>query len=101
VFGEATDASTLAAAGDVLTLRLLPTARQQFGREALAAWLNFAHGAFGLNDAVDTDCNLVADGTFITVMRNAEAVRLNPASTDSAIRAQAALLGRLNTCNPL
>ncbi|WP_162907711.1 S8 family peptidase [Allorhizocola rhizosphaerae] len=101
VFGEATDASTIAAARDVVAPRLLPTARQQFDREALTAWLNFAHGAFGLNDGVDTDCNLSADDTFINVMRNAEAVRLDPAASDSAIRAHAALLGRLNLCNPL
>jgi hypothetical protein len=71
VFGEATDAST------------------------------FAHGPFGLNDQVDTNCDLHADSTFSNVVRQAEAVRLNPAATDRDIRAQAAILARLNLCNPL
>lgn len=101
VFGEATDASTITKARDVLALRLFPTARLQFDRQLLAAWLNFAHGPFGLNDQVDTNCDLHADSTFSNVVRQAEAVRLNPAATDRDIRAQAAILARLNLCNPL
>ncbi|MEV0806310.1 S8 family serine peptidase [Micromonospora sp. NPDC050200] len=101
VFGEAQDASTIAKARDVLTLRLLPTARQQFDRELLTAWLNFAHGPFGVTDGVDTNCDLHADSTFLEVVRHAEAVRLDPAATNSEVRGQAAILERLNLCNPL
>jgi hypothetical protein len=101
VFGEAQDASTIAKARDVLAPRLLPTARQQFDRELLAAWLNFAHGAFGLTDRVDTNCDLHADNTLLEVVRHAEAVRLDPTATNNQIRAQAAILERLNLCNPL
>lgn len=102
VFGEVTDASTVDRARNVLALRLLPSAQQRFDRELLTVWLNFAHGPFDLDDPVDTDCDLHADdGTFAEVVRAAEAVRVNPASSAAAIRAQAGVLERVTLCNPL
>ena len=72
------------------------TAIQQLDRELLAAWLNFANGAFDLNELVDTDGNGTDDTRSATVMANAEAVRLNPASTEAQMHAQRNILQRIN-----
>ena len=45
---------------------------------------------------MDTNGDGTADTPFLTMMANAEAVRLAPASTRAAILAQAAMLDRFN-----
>jgi subtilisin family serine protease len=97
VFNEARDASTVAKAFDILFVGTnLGTPSQQLDRQLLAAWLNFANGAFQYGGLVDTNGDGVADTPFSTVMTNAEAVRLNPASTPAQLLAQKDLLERIN-----
>lgn len=59
-----------------------------FDRQLLAAWLNFANGAYDLDTLVDTDGDGVPDTSFQAAVSAAEAVRLNPASTREAVLAQ-------------
>jgi subtilisin family serine protease len=97
VFDEVRDASTVPHAFDVLAVNAnAGIAAQQLDRQLLAAWLNFANGAFDLNELVDTDGVGGADTMFGTVMANAEAVRLNPASTEAQLYAQRNILERIN-----
>lgn len=95
VFSETTDVSTMAKAHNVLNIQLL-NPKREFDRQALAAWLNFADGSFDLGSRVDTNLDLRPDSTFGQVMAQAEAVRLNPASTSAQIRKQTLLLEKLN-----
>jgi hypothetical protein len=94
VFNEVTDASTFEAADQVLSRTA--TAKERFDRQLLAAWLNFANGARDYDEMVDTDGNGQADTAFSAVVAAAEAVRLNPLSTEAQINAQTAILGRIN-----
>jgi hypothetical protein len=97
VFNEKTDASTVAKAFDVLFVGGNGgSATQTLERQIMTAWMNFANGAFTLTTLVDTDGIGGPDTAFGTVIANAEAVRLNPSSTDAALRAQKALLERIN-----
>jgi len=97
VFDEVRDASTVAKAFDVLFVNQNSgSAIEQLDRQILAAWLNFANGAFDYTELVDTDGNGVADTQFATVMATAEAVRLNPASTEAQLHAQRDILERIN-----
>ncbi len=97
VFDEFRDASTVAAAFDVLFMKQNGgSAIEQLDRQILTAWLNFANGAFDYTELVDTDGNGVADTQFAAVMATAEAVRLNPASTEAELRAQRDILERIN-----
>lgn len=65
-------------------------------RQLLTAWLNFANGATGLAELVDTNGDGTADTAFLSVLVNAEAVRTNPASTRAALLAQYQILERIN-----
>ncbi|MFC9692906.1 S8 family serine peptidase [Kribbella sp. NPDC056951] len=96
VFSEARDVSTMAKAHSVLNIQLL-NPKAEFDRQALTAWLNFADGSFDLGTQVDTNLDLQLDSTFGAVMAQAEAIRLNPASTSNQIRQQTLLLEKLNT----
>ncbi|MFB6722400.1 S8 family serine peptidase [Kribbella sp. NPDC056345] len=96
VFSEARDVSTMAKAHAVLNIQLL-NPKAEFDRQALTAWLNFADGSFDLGSGVDTNLDLQPDSTFGAVMAQAEAIRLNPASTNHQIRQQILLLEKLNT----
>ena len=53
---------------------------------------DFADGRVALTDLVDTNRDGVPDTVFSTLMAEAEAVRLNPASTLAEILAQATRL---------
>lgn len=98
VFNERRDASTIPKAYDVLTLGLfeLFNVRSQFDQQMLAAWLNFASGRVALTDMVDTNFNHSPDTPFSTLVAQAEAVRLNPASTNAQIAAQKRRLESFN-----
>ena len=71
------------------------SATQKLDRELLAAWLNFANGAFDLTELVDTDGNGTADTAFSAVMATAESVRIGP-STNAQMLAQRDILQRIN-----
>ncbi len=96
-FNEVTDASTVAKALDVLFVGgNNGSAKQTLDRQILTAWMNFANGAFTLTSLVDTDGVGGPDTAFGAVIANAEAVRVNASSTDVALRAQKAILERIN-----
>jgi hypothetical protein len=98
VFNEVRDASTRAAALDVLFVNLHGgSAIEQFDRQLLAAWLNFANGAVGYDELVDSDGDGHVDTPFSAVMAAAESVRLDPHATRAEIEAQKDILERLNT----
>ena len=97
VFSEARPLNTVADAFDVMRIDGNGgDAQQKLDRELVAAWLNFANGAFDLTELVDTDGNGTADTPFATVLANAEAVRLNPAATAAQRLAQRDILERIN-----
>lgn len=101
VFGETTPAGTIGEARDVLWLRLFADPETKLDRQLLAGWLNFAHGAFQIDDDVDSHCDLHTDATFEQALRDAETVRLDPGSTRAELREQAHRMKALNLCNPL
>ena len=97
VFNEARDASTLAKAYDVIFLGGNGgDERQKLDRQLLVNWLNFANGGIEWGEMIDTDNNGSLDTAFADVMANAEAVRLNPASTEAQLRAQRQLLQKIH-----
>lgn len=75
----------------------LGTPEELFDQQLLAAWLNFADGAIGLGDPVDTDGDKVNDSTFGDALLAAENVRNNPASTREELLEQKDVLERINT----
>ncbi len=88
VFDEERDASTVAAALDVIDVAgNQGTEREKLDRELLAAWMNFANGAFDLEELVDTDFDGVPDTAFGVALADAEAVRLDPLATDEDLNA--------------
>jgi hypothetical protein len=98
VFHEEVDASTIGAARAVL----FPGGSKgdpsvQLDRQLLAAWLNFANGAIGLDTLVDTDGDGVADTTFGTVVAAAEETRLDPGASTTQLVATKDALERINT----
>ncbi|MFF3843197.1 M36 family metallopeptidase [Streptomyces sp. NPDC001930] len=96
VFSEKVDVSTQDKAADVLFLNLLLDPKRSLDRQLLAAWLNFANGAFEANELVDTDGDLKADTPFLQAVQNAERVRLDPQATKQRLSAQAAILTCIN-----
>jgi PKD domain-containing protein len=95
VFSERRAAGTIDQAEEVLKASAKGAA-DALDRQLLTAWLNFANGATGLADLVDTNGDGTADTAFLTVLVNAEAVRTNPASTRAALLAQYQILERIN-----
>jgi hypothetical protein len=96
VFDERRDASTAAKALQVLTTASTSAAGDAFDTQLLAAWLNFADGRVALTDLVDTNFDGTPDTLFSTLMAQAEAVRLNPASTREQILEQKTRLDSFN-----
>ena len=96
VFSEERLLNTSAQAFDVMTLAGNGGSElEKLDRALLTAWLNFANGAFGYDELVDTGGG--GPGTaFSAVMAAAEAVRVNPASTEAELRAQRQVLQRIN-----
>jgi PKD domain len=93
VFQEVRDASTVALAFDVLFQKQNGgSAVEHLDRQLLTAWLNFANGAMALTQLVDTNGNGVPDTPFVTVMSNAETVRLNPSATKGQLENQKDIL---------
>jgi subtilisin family serine protease len=96
VFNEVVDASTQAKAAQVLHPRGQNSMLDLLDAQLLAAWLNFANGAFGWDELVDTTGDKVPDTAFSTAVLAAEAVRLNPASTRAQLEMQKNILERIN-----
>jgi subtilisin family serine protease len=95
VFSEVRSLNTVAQAYDVMALGGVSGEAEKLDRQLLAAWLNFANGAFGYDELVDTDGG-AADTAFNVVMAAAEAVRTNPASTEAQLRDQRQILEHVN-----
>jgi hypothetical protein len=82
VFDEQRNASTIAAAFDVLTVNNGSPQLKQLDQQLLAALLNFANGGLSVVD--------------LTAIAAAEAVRLDPASTPGQLQAARKALQKLN-----
>ena len=96
IFDEVTPLSTVAQAFNALKIdNNGGSETQKLDRELLAAWLNFANGAFDLSELVDTDGDRTVDTAFATMMANAEAVRTGPSTSAEKI-AQRDILQRVN-----
>jgi hypothetical protein len=66
-----------------------PDMRPKAQAQLLSAWLNFASGAVGWDELVDTDRDGAPDMSFHAVMEQAEAILLNPdASHEELVRAK-------------
>jgi hypothetical protein len=97
VFHEVRDVSTFPKARSLLfTQNNSVSKRDQLDRDILTAWLNFANGAVGWDELVDTDGNGVGDTAFSEAIYTAEQVRLNPASTGANFDAQRRIIQRIN-----
>ena len=95
VFDERRAAGTFAQAAGVLQGGGSDMARI-LEQQLLAAWINFADGAWTWGQLVDTTGDGVPDVTFGAAILAAEAVRLDPAATRAALEAQKNVLERLN-----
>jgi hypothetical protein len=97
VFHEVRDASTPALARGVLNAAQTGgSGTRILDRQLLAAWSNFANGAVGWTEMVDITGDGIVDTTFGAAIQQAEAVRLNPASTKAQLVAAAAQMERIN-----
>jgi hypothetical protein len=97
VFHEQRDASTFQRAQAILFDQGKPVSkRDQLDRDLLTAWLNFANGAVGWAEPVDTDRDGTADTAFGAALQDAEAVRLNPSATPAQLDAQRAIVQAIN-----
>jgi len=65
-------------------------------RQLLTAWLNFANGAYGWDDMVDTDGDGMVDTPFSDAITHAEMVRLDPEATRQELEAQKDLLEHIS-----
>jgi len=93
VFNEARDAPTIEQAHDVIFLKQNDgSAIEQLDRELLVVWLNFANGAIGYMELVDTDKDGIGDTLFADVVAVAEGVRLNSDATKVEIKEQTNIL---------
>jgi hypothetical protein len=96
VFSEERPAATIEEAQDVLFVDGTASSKEICDRQLLAAWLNFASGAIEYEEMVDTDGDGGVDMTFAHTVAVAEAVRLDPGSTDAQIEEQKDILERIN-----
>lgn len=115
VFHENVDASTLALAADVLRVNGTSEMTALLDRQLLAAWLNFANGAWGfdvwdtdsdtVNDAfgpeLDSDGDGMPDAYLSEILYAAEAVRLDAGSSAADLEAQKDVLEKLNVTGTL
>ncbi|HXG97711.1 MAG TPA: hypothetical protein VNJ06_11455 [Gemmatimonadales bacterium] len=97
VFSEARAAANADDAFTVLNLRQNSGSElEKLDREIMVAWLNFASGAVGYSQMVDTNGDGTADTPFNQVMQAAESVRLDPAAPAAALRFQTQLVHQVS-----
>ncbi len=63
-----------------------------FDQQLLAVWLDFADGSIEWNELVDTNGDKAADTPFLAAVSAAEALRLDPLSTQTRIDRQKVIL---------
>ena len=97
VFDEERPLSTFADAADVLKSNGSSAADEIFDVQLLALWLNFANGAYSLDDAVDSNGDGITDTTLLDLLEDAEALRLHPNRTRDDLLAMKNVLEALNT----
>jgi len=96
-FSEGPDASTIENAYNVLHLQQNGgSARERLDRELLVTWLNFANGAFGYTQSMDTNRDGVGDTPFANMMAAAELVRSNSGATTAVLNEQTRILHAAN-----
>lgn len=97
VFNEEVDASTPSKAGQVLHPQgTSGSIVELLDQQLLAAWLNFANGAFTYDEMVDTTGDGVPDTPFSDAVTTAESVRLDPGATRSELEEQKDILEAIN-----
>lgn len=97
VFGEEVDVASLPQAYHVLFMgQNGGDVRAHLDRQLLVAWLNFAAGAVGYDELVDLEGDGVGDTPFGQAMATVERARLNPATTERALRAFATVAHQFN-----
>jgi photosystem II stability/assembly factor-like uncharacterized protein len=97
VFHEVRDVSTFAKAQKLLfTQAKSVSKRDQLDRDMLTAWLNFANGAVGWAELIDTNGDGVVDTPYFQAMYTAEGVRLNPASSGADYDRQRLIMQRIS-----
>lgn len=96
VFSEERLLGSLAEAAGILKTKGSSSPDELFDQQLLAAWLNFADGAYDLDELVDTDGDGVADTAFLDVLVSAETTRLDPNRTHQDLFAHKDVLERLN-----
>jgi len=96
-FNQVRDASTVAAALDVLLMQQEgDDTRERLDRELLTAWLNFANGAIEYHELLDIKADDDSDNTFAELVKQAELVRLDSSATRAEIREQKNILHHIN-----
>ncbi len=86
VFSEEVDADSIEDAEEVLNpAGSKGDIRVQFDRQLLALWLNFANGAVGYDEEVDTDFDGEPDTPLLEVLCDAEQARLDALTPDSEL----------------
>lgn len=96
VFSEERSLGSLADAAGILKTKGSSSPDELFDQQLLAAWLNFANGAYDLDELVDTDGDGVADTAFLDVLVAAETIRLDPNRTHQDLFPLKDVLERLN-----
>ena len=97
VFHERRDASTFQKAQAILFDQGKSVAkRDQLDRDLLTVWLNFANGAVGWDEQVDTNGDGTPDTAFGEALQDAEAVRLDPNATSAQLDAQRTIVQAIN-----
>lgn len=96
VFSEERSLGSLAEAAGILKTKGSSSPDELFDQQLLAAWLNFANGAYDLDEFVDTDGDGVADTAFLDVLVSAETTRLDPNRTHQDLFLLKDALERLN-----
>jgi murein DD-endopeptidase MepM/ murein hydrolase activator NlpD len=100
VFGEHRPLGGLAGAAEVLnTAGSGGSADEIFDRQLLALWLNFANGAYALDDMVDGSGDGVPDMTLLDLLVAAEELRTDPNRARAAVLAMKDALEALNTAH--
>ncbi len=96
VFSEVRTLASSADAANVLKTARTSAANDLFDAQLLAAWLNFANGAYDLEELGDGDGDGVADTAFLDLLVAAETLRTDPTSTRADLLAMKNVLERLN-----
>ena len=99
VFDEQVPLASLADAKSILSLKKA-SMKERATQQLLASWLNFAHGAAGLDELVDTDFDNVPDTPFAEALSQMEAILLNPGATDADFEGAKNIADSINNMKP-